>query len=402
MPRALYPILFIQFLSTFVDNAFLLMVMARVLELDRAAWIIPLLKLTSTVFYVFLAPIIGVLSDVYAKGGIILVANILRLTGVVALMTGMEPILAMGINALGSALHAPAKYGLLTELAGENQLVRVNGIFESASVCAVLSGTVFGGWLIGTWFNNFNLTFGPSMNPMGSPLFWGLLLLLLLNSIVIVLCLGLSMKNSAQVINMPEASQWISQFIKENRLLLNDKLGGLSLMATTLLWRVGATLQLIVLRWGTEQLGLSLEYSAYLQASIAVGIVLGAILASRYVQLEVAHKLIPLGVVLGLLVPLLVFITQIFWAVIFLIFVGALSGFFIVPMNALLQHRGVTLLSSGRSVAVQGFFENLGMLIILALYAFATAQNLPLFILIFCFGFFVCISMLLILMRKNK
>jgi hypothetical protein len=165
---------------------------------------------------------------------------------------------------------------------------------------------------------------------------------------------------------------------------------------TTLLWGAGATLQLIVLRWASEALGLSLAESAYLQGSTAFGAIAGAVLASRFVSLHRAINVLPLGIVIGMLFPAMLAVQSIFTAVLLLILLGTLAGFFIVPMNALLQHRGCNLLTAGRSIAVQGFNENAGMLAMLAAYALATAAHLSLHTLIWSFGVLVTGTMAVI------
>ncbi|OYU43332.1 MAG: lysophospholipid transporter LplT, partial [Burkholderiales bacterium PBB4] len=183
------------------------------------------------------------------------------------------------------------------------------------------------------------------------------------------------------------------RFWRENLVLWRDRLGGVSMAVTTLLWGVGATLQLIVLRWSQESLGLSLDQGAYLQGVTAVGVVAGAVAASRKVSLAQATRVLPLGIALGLVIPALLLVQSVAVAAVLLVAVGAMAGFFVVPMNALLQHRGYTLLTAGRSVAVQGFNENAGMLIMLAVYAAAIAWSLPLKVLVFGFGLLVASGM---------
>jgi hypothetical protein len=188
----------------------------------------------------------------------------------------------------------------------------------------------------------------------------------------------------------------IKRFVQENGVLWRDALGGLSMSVTTLLWGVGATLQLIVLRWAHESLGLPLAQAAYLQGVTAVGVVVGAILASRFVGLKQAERLLPIGIVMGLLVPLLLCISSAWTAALLLMLVGALAGFFVVPMNALLQHRGCTLLTAGRSIAVQGFNENGGMLLMLGAYAGAIALGVSLELLVLGFSVIVTAGMVAI------
>jgi hypothetical protein len=165
---------------------------------------------------------------------------------------------------------------------------------------------------------------------------------------------------------------------------------------------VGATLQLIVLRWANESLGLPLNQAAYLQGVSAIGVIGGAVLASRYVTLTGAAKSLPLGILIGALVPVMLTVHTIGAAAALLILVGALAGFFVVPMNALLQHRGCNLLTAGRSIAVQGFNENAGMLLMLAIYAIATATQASLHLLIACFGSLVALCMVLIFAMQRK
>jgi hypothetical protein len=181
----------------------------------------------------------------------------------------------------------------------------------------------------------------------------------------------------------------VQRFFRENALLWRDALGGLSMSVTTLLWGVGATLQLIVLRWAHEALGLPLAQAAYLQGVTALGVVAGAVLATRWVGLAQAERLLPVGIVMGLLVPLLLLISSPWMAALLLVLVGGLAGFFVVPMNALLQHRGCTLLTAGRSIAVQGFNENGGMLLMLGVYAVAIALDVPLSMLVLGFAVMV-------------
>jgi LPLT family lysophospholipid transporter-like MFS transporter len=194
----------------------------------------------------------------------------------------------------------------------------------------------------------------------------------------------------------------VRRFFQENRVLWRDAQGGLSMAVTTLLWAVGATLQLIVLRWAHDALGLPLAQAAYLQGVTALGVIAGAVLATRWVALSQAEKLLPIGVLMGLLLPLLLCISSPWTAAALLVLVGLLAGFFVVPMNALLQHRGCSLLTAGRSIAVQGFNENAGMLLMLAVYAGALAFEVSLHWLILGFAILVTGGMLLIWASRRR
>jgi len=403
MPRAFFLLLGVQFLSTLADNAFLIVAIARVLELSGPGWLIPLLKISFTLFYVLLAPFVGPLADAFPKGRVMLLANALKVVAMVVLLSGGNPVLAIGLAGLGSAIYAPAKYGLITELLPSTELVRANGYFESATVCAVIFGTVLGGLLVSPLMPHLESPF-PMVQAATQPtaLVAGMLVLLSMNSAAMLLSLAVVDSGARYAHHTIHPLSIIRRFVQENRLLWSDPLGGLSMSVTTLLWGVGATLQLIVLRWAHEALGLPLAQAAYLQGVTALGVIGGAVLASRLVGLADAQKLMPVGVLMGMLVPALLWLHSAWTAAVLLVLVGGLAGFFVVPMNALLQHRGCTLLTAGRSIAVQGFNENAGMLLMLGVYASAIALDVPLNLLIVGFALLVTGGMLVLWITRNR
>ena len=404
MPRNFYILLVVQFVSTLADNAFLIVAIARVIELAAADWMIPILKLSFIMFYVLLAPFVGPLSDAIPKGRVMLLANFLKVCAVFFMLIGMDPVLAIGIAGLGAAMYAPAKYGLITEMLHAKDLVKANGFFEGSTVSAVILGTVLGGLLVSPLLNQFDAV-AARWQPEGmtSSLTIGMLALLILNGLATLLSFSIADSGARYPRHSFHPILLCRQFFRENLSLWRDPLGGLSMLVTTLLWAVGATLQLIVLRWANESLGLPLEQAAYLQGITAIGVIAGAILASRFITLELAPGLLPLGILIGLLIPAMLAVDSVLWAAILLISVGAIAGFFVVPMNALLQHRGCSLLTAGRSIAVQGFNENAGMLVMLAVYAAATATNTSLNTLIWCFAAMVTLGMTAIfLMQLSK
>lgn len=403
MHRTFYVLLIVQFISTVADNAFLIIAIARVIELAAADWVTPVLKMGFTVFYVFLAPFVGPLADAIPKGRVMLLANALKVGSVLLLLGGVDPILALLFGGLGAAIYAPAKYGLITELLPAKDLVRANGFFESVTVCAVIFGTVLGGVLISPFMPHMELPaqfshFGEAPTALVA----GMLCLLTLNVLALALSFGVSDSGKRYPHHSFHPGRIVRRFFQENAVLWRDPLGGISMSVTTLLWGVGATLQLIVLRWANEALGLTLAQGAYLQGVTAFGAIAGAALASRFVALSQAINVLPLGVVMGLLFPVMLSVQSIEMAVLLLVLLGTLAGFFIVPMNALLQHRGCTLLTAGRSIAVQGFNENAGMLVMLAVYAAATALQLSLHTLIWSFGLLVAGCMALVLASRQK
>jgi MFS transporter, LPLT family, lysophospholipid transporter len=402
MPRTFYLVLGVQFISTLADNAFLIVAIARVMELSEAAWFIPVLKVSFTLFYVLLAPFVGPLADAFLKGRIMLVANFLKVCAIVLLAMGADPTLAIGLAGIGAAIYAPAKYGLITELLPPEKLVRANGYFESTTVCAVIFGTALGGLFVSPLMPRFDVPSGIALLDTSTGLLGGMLCLLALNSIALLLSLGVADSGARYDRHSIHPVSLIRQFFRENLTLWRDSLGGFSLAVTTLVWGVGATLQLIVLRWASEALELPLSQAAYLQGVTALGVIAGAILASRYVTIHRAVEIMPVGLAMGLLIPVMNAVDSVFLASVLMVLMGALAGFFIVPMNALLQARGCTLLTAGRSIAVQGFNENAGMLAILAIYTAGTATNISLNSLIWCFGVLVTLGMTAIFLSQYR
>ena len=397
LSSAFYVVLAVQFISTLADNAFLILAIARVMELAEADWRVPALKIGFTLFYVVLAPLAGPVSDSFRKGRVMLVANIFKVIAMVLLLGGLDPLLAVAVAGFGSAMYAPAKYGLMTELLPADDLVRANGFFESATVCAVILGTVLGGLLISPIMPRWDWpTSGGLIDTAPTHLVAGMVALLALNIVATAMCFRVADSGARYDSHSAHPIALLRKFWHGNCLLWRDRLGGISMAVTSLLWGVGATLQLIVLRWAHEAIGLPLEKAAYLQGVTAIGVVCGAALASRYVSLAFTVRLLPLGLVIGFLIPALLLVTNVVQAMLLLVLVGAVAGFFVVPMNALLQHRGYVLLTAGRSIAVQGFNENAGMLIMLAVYAGAIGLQVPLHTLILGFGAMVVIGMILI------
>lgn len=397
MPRAFFVLLAVQFVSTLADNAFLIVAIARVMELQEADWRIPVLKIGFTLFYVLLAPLVGPLADAFVKGRVMLVSNAFKVAAMLFLLAGVDPLLTIVVAGWGAALYAPAKYGLITELLPPDDLVRANGFFEGATVCAVIFGTVLGGLLISPlmpvlhWPATWQWP-GATVTALGA----GMMVLLLLNAVAMAACFAIPDSGARYDPHSIHPRELVVRFWKENVVLWRDPVGGMSMAVTTLLWGVGATLQLVVLRWAHEALGLQLDKAAYLQGVTAIGVIAGAMLASRYVVLAHAVRLLPMGLLLGLVIPLMLLVDTIPMAALLMVLVGAMAGFFVVPMNALLQHRGYVLLTAGRSIAVQGFNENAGMLLMLAVYAGATALQLHMHTLIVGFGALVTLGMVLI------
>ena len=378
LPRGFSLVIAAQFASALADNALLIVAIALLMQQGFAPWWAPLLKVGFMAAYVLLAPWVGPLADAFAKGRVMAVMNLVKIAGLVLLALGLHPVAALAVVGLGAAAYAPAKYGLITELAAPEALVRANGWIEISVVSAALLGAVLGGALVSPqWLSSgfaaacdgFNL---PADRLTGS--LAGLLLIYAVSS-----ALNAGIRDSGRRQRSVSHDPWtlLREFRTANRLLWRDREGGLSLAATTLFWGVGATLQFAVLRWAGEALALPLSEAAYLQAAVAVGVIAGAAAAGRWLALHQARHGLWAGVALGLLMPVVAQVHDVALAAGLLALVGAVGGAMVVPLNALLQHRGATLLSAGRSIAVQGFNENLSVLVLLAAYAGCEAAQVP-------------------------
>jgi len=184
-------------------------------------------------------------------------------------------------------------------------------------------------------------------------------------------------------------------------MLWKDKLAQISLAVTTLFWGAGATLQFLVLQWAAVHLGLPLDKGAILQGVTAVGVAMGAVLAGRFISLRRSLDVLPAGVAMGAVVMFMIFVSNMALVYVLLIFIGMMAGFFVVPMNALLQHRGYVLLSAGHSIAVQNFNENISILVMLAIYSAMIKGSLHINTIIIAFGTFVVITMFLVILRHR-
>lgn len=376
MPPGFHLLIAAQFSSALADNALLIVTIALLQLQGLPGWWAPLLKFAFTLSYVLLAPVVGPLADAFPKGRLMAWMNGVKMLGVLVLLAGVHPVLAFALVGLGASAYAPAKYGLVTEIVAAERLVAANGWIEVSVVFAALLGTAFGGLLVSE----------PLTRLAGGSLALSLLLLLAVYALAGLLNLGVPASGARYARRAIHPIALARDFWSAQCTLWRDRDGALSLSVTTIFWGVGATLQFAVLRWAVDVMGLTLERAAYLQAVVAVGVVAGAVLAGRCVALAQARRVLPAGVVLGLLVALGAASGSMSVAVPLFALVGAVGGILVVPLNALLQHRGHALLTAGRSIAVQGFNENLSILAMLGGYAAMLAWPVPIVPLMTGFG----------------
>jgi len=401
LERGFYTIMAAQFFSSLADNALLVVAIALLIDLHAPAYLTPMLKFVFVLFYVILAPFVGAFADSMPKGRVMFVSNTIKIVGCGLLFIAMHQYFALAAYAvvgLGAAAYSPAKYGILTELLPPEKLVIANGWIEGLTVASIVLGTVFGGVLITPAVASVLLGFDFPFIDTGidSALESSIFLIAIIYAIAALF--NLYIPNTGVDHRVPKKNPFylIHEFSHCIKLLWSDKLGQISLAVTTLFWGAGATLQFIVLKWAEVAMNYPLNQAAQLQGVVAVGIAVGAVMAARWVSLKQSVKVIPLGIAMGIVVMAMVFVKDLWIAIILLMLIGGLAGFFVVPMNALLQHRGHILMGAGHSIAVQNFNENLSILTMLSVYAVLILFEVHIYVVIVAFGLFVSIMMTLI------
>ncbi len=388
MNRGFYTIMAAQFFSSLADNALLFVAIALLTDMKAAAFLTPLLQLSFNVFYVLLAPFVGAFSDSLPKGKVMFIANIIKVFGCCLIFFHIHPLLAYAVVGLGAAVYSPAKYGILTELLPPEKLVPANGWIEGLTVMSIILGTVMGGVLITKATGNFLLGFDMPFIDTGVDTPIEAALCVVVGTYCLAALFNMYIPDTGARYSHQEHSPFklIADFAGCVEILWRDKLGQISLAVTTLFWGAGAALKLIVLKWAEKSLHMPLEKATSLVGVFAFGVALGAVIAARFVPLKRSLSVIPLGIAMGLIIIAMTVVSSVIIAYPLLILIGALAGFFVVPMNALLQHRGHVLMSAGHSIAVQNFNENLSILTLLAIYSLMVAFNLDLNVIIVLFG----------------
>jgi len=395
MNSGFYIIMAAQFFSSLADNALLVAAIALLMQADSPTWLTPYLKFFFVISYVALAPYVGAFADRLPKGQIMLLANGIKILGCLVMLFGTDPLAAYALVGLGAAAYSPAKYGILTEYLPHRQLVVANGWIEGLTVASILLGTVLGGVLIHARVSGVLLAIDMPFieTSIDTPAEAAIALIVAVYAIAAMF--NLHVPNTGVALKPLPANplDTVRDFWRCVVHLWRDRLGQISLAVTTLFWGAGATLQFIVIEWARVALGFDLSRAAMLQGITAVGIAIGAILASLWVSLDRSVRVIPLGIAMGLVVIVMNFVTDVRIAVALMVVIGALAGFFVVPMNALLQHRGHHLVGAGRSIAVQNFNENTSILVMIALYSLLLSQGYSIYFVITTFGLFVAGTM---------
>ena len=412
-----------QFFSSLADNALLIAAIALLAQLHAPAWMTPLLKLFFVLSYVLLAAFVGAFADSRPKGNVMFITNTIKFIGCVAMLFGSHPLMSYAIVGLGAAAYSPAKYGILTELLPPEKLVAANGWIEGLTVGSIILGTVLGGVLISNSVSQTLLSIDmPSINTgIDTPAESAILIIMMIYVVAALINLKIPDTGARYVSQKTNPIELVKDFAICFKTLWNDRLGQISLAVTTLFWGAGATLQFIVIKWAQVALHMNLSQGAILQAISAVGVAGGAVYAAWRIPLRKSLNVLPYGIAMGLVVCVMAVYnsdllpdTSIFTigklqvslnllpAYFLLILVGWLAGYFVVPMNALLQHRGHVLMSAGHSIAVQNFNENISVLIMLMIYSLLIWLDLPIQIVIIGFGVAVSLIMWLVIKRHAR
>lgn len=375
MNSGFYIILAAQFLSALADNALLFAAIALLVEMSAPDWHTPVLQGVFVISYIALAPFVGSFADSLPKGRVMFISNAIKFIGSLAMLLGMPPLYAYAIVGIGAASYSPAKYGILTEYLPPDYLVKANGWMEGTTVAAIILGAVIGGHMA-------------SVDPR---------LAMIVITVLYLAAAGFNMYIPHVPIDhtIPKKSLFylLHDFWHAFIALWRDPQGRVALAVTTLFWGAGATMRLVVIAWAAIALSFGLDKSTQLTAMVAFGIAFGSVFAARYVKLEESVKVLPAGILMGFLVAGMVLITEWHIAAVMLFVIGVLAGYFVVPLNALLQHRGHILIGAGHSIAVQNFNENLGILLMIGAYTMMVKAEMSIMSIVFLFGAFVSLTM---------
>ena len=384
--RGFCAVLAAQFLSAMADNALLFGALALLHLRHFPDWSAPLLQEFFVGAYILLAPIAGPVADGLPKGRAMLLSNGLKLLGALGMCAGLNPFLAYALVGAGAATYSPAKYGILAELTDPQHLVQANGVLESSTIAAILAGAILGGVVA-------------DHSVAGT-----LALVALCYGLAALANLLIPKLRAAHPLDRLSPRRLLADFASSIRIVLRHPDTRFSIAGTSLFWGAGATLRLLLVAWVPVALHVAGNaVPAYLNGTVAIGIVFGAALAGKIVTLERSERALPAGVLIGVGVCLLAGTHLLNTALLLTTVIGACGGFFIVPLNALLQERGRESVGSGHAIAVQNLLENTAILAVMGLYTVAVRAEAPVSEIAIGFGvsLSLAIAMLWVLRRRH-
>jgi MFS transporter, LPLT family, lysophospholipid transporter len=373
LSSAMIAVLLAQFLSALADNALLIAAIAIVKQ-RGAQRLVPVLQEFFVIPFILLAPFVGSIADAWPKGRVMFAANSLKLIGAVMMFAGASPLASYAVVGVGAAAYSPAKYGILAQLFGPERLVRANGMLEGSTIAAILLGVIIGGWLADV---SINMALAGVAGCYTAAAIANLFIPLL------------APEHRLQYWNVLHLA---TDFWRSAKALFIDRDGKFTLLGTSIFWGSGTTLRLLLFAWVPVALGVADNQTpANLMGVVSIGIVAGATAAGLWVRLDTVNRALIAGLLLGPLVIALSQVTTIGGAALLLGAIGFCGGFFVVPLNALLQERGHQMIGAGHALAVQNFFENVMMLGFVGLYALATQYGVPAIESAFGFGIVILV-----------
>lgn len=412
MNRGFYLVMAAQALSSLADNALFIAAIALIMELQGPDWMAPMMKWWFALAYVLLAAFVGAIADSFPKGRVMFSTNALKVAGCLLMffyaafgLTASGQIylvcVAYALVGIGAAAYSPAKYGIVTEMLPPLQLVKGNSWIEGLTVLSIILGTVLGGALVSPKVSSWLLEHPVINQFVQTPAEAAIFIIAFVYAAAAACNLLIPNTHIKYPTQQKNPAKLIKSFGGYVKVLWQDKLGQISLAVTTLFWGAGATLQLIVIEWGKSHLGYRLDQASILMGVAALGTIVGSVFAGR-VPLKKALSVLPVGVLMGFVVLMMPFVSATWTVYSLLLIIGGLSGYFVVPMNALLQHRGHVLLSAGHSIAVQNFNEQINILLMVAMYTLMLWLNLPINLIIAIFGILVALIMIIIIRWSKR
>ncbi|HFW5177184.1 TPA: lysophospholipid transporter LplT [Salmonella enterica subsp. enterica serovar Potsdam] len=358
--KGMLSVIVAQFLSAFGDNALLFATLALLKAQFYPDWSQPVLQMVFVGAYILFAPFVGQIADSFAKGRVMMVANGLKLAGAAGICLGVNPFVGYTLVGIGAAAYSPAKYGILGELTTGDKLVKANGLMEASTIAAILLGSVAGGVLAD----------------------WHVIAALVACALAYAGAVAANLFIPKLVAARPGQSWRLSamtrSFFSACVVLWRNGETRFSMVGTGLFWGAGVTLRFLLVLWVPVALGITDNATpTYLNAMVAVGIVVGAGAAAKLVTLETVSRCMPAGILIGVVVAIFSLQHALLPAYALLLLIGMLGGFFVVPLNALLQERGKKSVGAGNAIAVQNLGENSAMLLMLGLYSLAVLVGVP-------------------------
>lgn len=376
---AMLAVLSAQFLSAAADNALLFAAIGLIKANGFPDYFESMLQEFFAGAFILLAPFVGPLADAFAKGRVMLVANGIKLLGAGAMFIGLHPLLAYGIVGLGAAAYSPAKYGILSELVAPDQLVKANGLMEGSTIVAILLGALLGGWL------------------SDISVHWALGTVAVLYALAALANLRIPKIAAAHPLHAFNVLALVRDFWRALKQLFCNTDARFAVLGTSLFWGSGSTLRFMLVAWVPVALAIQdNQTAATLNGVVAIGIALGAALAAKWVGLKSVNRALIAGLLLGAGVWVFAGTANLYLAIALLVFIGACGGFYVVPLNALLQERGHETVGSGHAIAVQNFSEGIAMLTLVG--AFTAARKAELDVIALAQGFGIVILVLMALL----